>query len=109
MPTLVKFLDLEKLPTPNIHVFGYGYELDTTLLTEIAEVGYGTYTYIPDCSMVGTAFVNFMATAVSTVTNDLMVKLEDINAKCELKEIVGFKKSNSNTYNLGVVQYGQNR
>lgn len=45
VPTLVKFLDLEKLPTPNIHVFGYGYELDTTLLAEIAEVGYGTYVH----------------------------------------------------------------
>lgn len=59
--------------------------------------------------MVGTAFVNFMATAVSTITNDLVIKLEDINAKCELKEIVGFKKSNNNTYNLGVIQYGQSR
>lgn len=85
MPTLIKFLDLEKLPTPNIHVFGYGYELDTNLLAEIAEVGHGTYTYIPDCSMVGTAFVNFMATALSTITNDFNIKIKDLNKKSELK------------------------
>lgn len=36
VPTLKKFIDIEKLPTPNIHVFGYGYELDTGLLAEIA-------------------------------------------------------------------------
>lgn len=78
VPTLIKFLDLEKVPRPNIHTFGYGYELDTNLLTEIAQVGHGTYTYIPDCSMVGTAFVNFMATALSTITNNLIVKFENI-------------------------------
>lgn len=75
VPTLIKFLDLEKLPRPNIHVFGYGYELDTYLLSEIAETGHGTYTYIPDCSMVGTAFVNFMASALSTITSNVVLKL----------------------------------
>jgi len=60
---------------PNIHVFGYGYELDTYLLSEIAEVGYGTYTYIPDCSMVGTSFVNFMANSLATITNDAMISV----------------------------------
>ena len=73
VPTLKKFLDLEKIPYPNIHVFGYGYELDSSLLSEIAEIGYGTYSYIPDCSMVGTVFVNFMASALSAVTNRLSV------------------------------------
>ena len=63
------------MKTPNIHVFGYGYELDSYLLREIAQIGYGTYTYIPDCSMVGTAFINFMATALSTFTNNLSLKL----------------------------------
>lgn len=60
---------------PNIHVFGYGYEIDTGLLGEIAEVGVGVYGYIPDCSMVGTVFVNFMATALSTITNDVTISL----------------------------------
>jgi hypothetical protein len=38
--------------------------------------------YIPDCSMVGTAFVNFIANALSTITNDLVIKLENIDSKC---------------------------
>lgn len=64
--------------SPNIHVFGYGYELDTKLLSEIAQVGNGTYAYIPDCSMVGTVFVNFMAAALSTVTNVAELSLDGI-------------------------------
>ena len=60
---------------PNIHVFGYGYELDSALLAEIAETGKGSYTYIPDCSMVGTAFINFMSNALSTITNHVRLEL----------------------------------
>lgn len=63
------------MPTPNIHVFGYGYELDTNLLMDIAQTGNGTYTYIPDCSMVGTAFVNFMANSLACLTNKFRVRL----------------------------------
>ena len=32
IPTLKKYIDIEELHTPNFHVFGYGYELDTKLL-----------------------------------------------------------------------------
>jgi hypothetical protein len=79
---------LEGVPFPNIHVFGYGYELDTNLLTEISEVGHGTYTMIPDCSMVGTAFVNFVANALSTITNNLTVRVDSEL----LGEVIGHKK-----------------
>ena len=65
---------IEEMSTPNIHVFGYGYELDTKLLMEIASIGNGTYTYIPDCSMVGTAFVNFMAAGLACFSNKLEIK-----------------------------------
>lgn len=69
IPTLKKYIEIENLDTPNFHVFGYGYELDTKLLEEIARKGAGTFAYIPDCSMVGTVFINFMANCLSTITN----------------------------------------
>ena len=96
------------MKTPNIHVFGYGYELDSYLLREIAQIGYGTYTYIPDCSMVGTAFINFMATALSTFTNNLSLKL-NIGRGVDFRGVIGFQQEKDGSYNLGLIQYGQPR
>ena len=47
--------------------FGFGYNLDTKLLEAICVEGGGTYGYIPDCSMVGTVFINYCASALTTV------------------------------------------
>jgi Mg-chelatase subunit ChlD len=47
--------------------FGFGYNLDTKLLEAICVEGGGTYGYIPDCSMVGTVFINYCAAALTTV------------------------------------------
>lgn len=59
----------------NIHVFGYGYNLDTVLLTGIATMGFGTYGYIPDCSMVGTIFINFLSNILATITNSVQIRI----------------------------------
>lgn len=75
LPTLNKFIKAEGLVS-NLHVFGYGYNLDTVLLTGIATMGLGTYGYIPDCSMVGTIFVNFLSNALASVTNLVQIQIE---------------------------------
>ena len=57
------------LPTKNqwsLHTFGFGYKLDSKLLTEIAHWGQGLFGFIPDCSMVGTVFINFIANMLAT-------------------------------------------
>lgn len=58
--------------------------------------------------MVGTAFINFMSTALSTVTNQLTLTIDSVT-NSGFRQILGFKKQKDNTYNLGVIQYGQNR
>jgi Mg-chelatase subunit ChlD len=104
VPTMEKYLKIENMEVPNIHVFGYGYELDTQLLMEIANVGNGTYTYIPDCSMVGTAFINFMANCLSCYTNRIQLTLQPPPG---LKlRILG---CNSLVYNPGILLYGRPR
>ena len=40
---------------PSIHTFGFGYSLRSGLLQSIAEVGGGSYAFIPDAGMIGTA------------------------------------------------------
>jgi adenylate kinase len=51
-----------------LNTFGFGYKLDSKLLHELAVEGKGTFAFIPDSLIVGTAFVNCIANAVCTFT-----------------------------------------
>jgi len=44
-----------------ISTFGFGYNLDSKLLADIAKIGGGYYSFIPDAGMVGTCFINALA------------------------------------------------
>ena len=60
--------------------------------------------------MVGTVFINFMASALSTATNRLKIKVVNVNPDAPIQEIIGFRtNSKAMEYNLGVLQYEQNR
>jgi hypothetical protein len=45
----------QKKQLPSIHTFGFGYSIRSGLLQSIAEVGVGTYSFIPDAGMIGIA------------------------------------------------------
>jgi hypothetical protein len=49
--------DGQVMAPPTIYTFGFGYELDTPLLVEIARVGKGCFSFIPDSGFVGTVLV----------------------------------------------------
>ena len=55
-------------PKWSLHTFGFGYKLDSKLLAELSEWGTGIYGFIPDCSMVGTVFINFIANMLTTAS-----------------------------------------
>jgi hypothetical protein len=57
-----------------LHTFGFGYNLDSVLLSEIARWGRGLFGFIPDCSMVGTVFINFLANMLSIVSINTKIK-----------------------------------
>lgn len=57
-----------------ISTFGFGYALDADLLESICILGNGTYGFIPDCSMVGTVFINWAAKALLTLAHHITVK-----------------------------------
>lgn len=44
-----------------INTFGFGYDLDSSLLTSIATSGNGFYSFIPDAGFVGTVFINSLS------------------------------------------------
>jgi len=50
----------------SIHTFGFGYSLKSALLNDIATEGNGTYNFIPDSGFVGTAFVNTLASQLTS-------------------------------------------
>ena len=101
METLKKTITDNSLDV-SISTFGFGYELDSKLLADIATVGNGIYGYIPDCTFVGTIFVNYMSNILSSMSiiNKLDIKPED-----------GVTIVNENIYNknIGPIQYGQKR
>ena len=70
-----------------ISTFAFGYHVDSKLMEEIAKVGNGIYGYCPDCTMVGTIFVNFMSNILTTIEST--VKIEVINQKLKKKFEIG--------------------
>lgn len=67
----------------SLHAFGFGYQLDSDLLAQIASWGSGIFGFIPDCSMVGTVMINFMATALCTASRDHTLRIQNGDAVTE--------------------------
>lgn len=65
---------------PKVHTFGYGYNLQSNMLYELAKVGSGTFGFIPDSSMVGTVFINSLSN--SLVGSDPVLKDATIDSVC---------------------------
>jgi len=63
-----------KLPG-TITTFGFGYQLNSPLLLELAHDGGAHYGFIPDPGMVGTAFVNALANIMSTSVKGAVLEL----------------------------------
>jgi len=105
VPSLNNMLkDKERLFS--IHTFGYGYELDSELLMGISHIGHGSYNYIPDTTMIGTVFVNFLSNCLATAIR---------NATLEVKaggltklNLVGYEMWNDKLV-VGSIEYGQPR
>ncbi|OBQ34832.1 MAG: hypothetical protein AN484_26490, partial [Aphanizomenon flos-aquae WA102] len=57
--------------------FGFGYNLDRFLMENICVEGGGSFGFIPDCSMVGTVFINWCAKALLTVAHNVRVQVDE--------------------------------
>lgn len=69
---------IKSMPMTNpwtFHTFGFGYNLDSKLLQDISEWGNGLFGFIPDCSMVGTVFVNFLANMLTTAVPNMEIRV----------------------------------
>ena len=83
VPSLKEVISDIKNVNFTISTFAFGFQVDSKLMEEIAKVGNGIYGYCPDCTMVGTIFVNFMANILTTIESTVKI---DINNK-SLKKV----------------------
>ena len=96
-----------------INTFGFGYDLNSKLLDDIAGVGKGTYAFIPDGSFVGTIFVNSMSNLLSNVAVNVTLEVDLSNLKVtSLDMLKHFDKKTMEQkleFKLGSVQFGQRK
>jgi len=98
--------------------FGFGYNLLSQTLTELAEIGSGSYAFIPDSGLVGTVFVNAMSTLLCTVAYSAELCLEAIGDAefapdpCVLGGHLTTQTSEGTSQrqvNIGTLQFGQSK
>lgn len=59
-----------------VNTYGFGYDLDSNLLLELANATQGSYSFIPDIGLVGTVFIHAMANLRTCVDRKLVVRVE---------------------------------
>lgn len=95
----VKWLSKQEMKNPWVlSTFGFGYDVDSMLLTRLAEMpssGSGTFGFIPDLSMIAKVFINWAANCLVTGTRDAVIQCE-VNGK-------------TRTFNTGALAIGQPR
>jgi len=96
-----------------ISTFGFGYSLDSELLLGLAVEGNGTYAFIPDAVIVGTVFVNAVANALSTMTQDATMHLMALGEGSIVGPVSGGYEETTAAWgkvvSLGPLQFGQSR
>ena len=109
MPTLKNYLaKLSPRVAPfTVNTFGFGFDLDSTLLNEIATETGGMYVFIPDSGLVGTVFLNTMANLLVTMTPQVKVAIE---APAPIKHAIQLSPTAfGGQGSIGPLQYGQPR
>lgn len=59
-----------------VNTFGFGYNLNTALLLNLARVTQGSYSFIPGIGLVGTIFVHAMANLCTSTTKHFRLAIE---------------------------------
>lgn len=107
----------DSVTLPTIYTFGFGYSLDTKLLVDIAKVGNGSFSFIPDAGLVGTVIIHTIANISTVCGSNLKLKLTS-DTGATIKKIYGYghgnegdcdNNDNINTLCLDTIHYGQSK
>ena len=95
------------------NMYGFGYSLDSQLLSELAAEAGGEYAFIPDAGMCGTIFVHAIAVTRTMITSKMNIMLQPINNAVIINDsILGNKYSKESWgafVNAGSLHFGQSR
>ena len=95
-----------------ISTFGFGYNMDSLLLVDMALTGSGTYSFIPDASFVGTVFVNIVSNLLVAMAQEVFCDLQCEDG-VEISKVRGdyahTKTWSGCRISLGTLQIGQLR
>mmetsp|Transcript_159585 Transcript_159585/g.306384 ORF Transcript_159585/g.306384 Transcript_159585/m.306384 type:complete len:618 (-) Transcript_159585:55-1908(-) len=113
VPNLLTFKHKHGGLPGTINAFGFGYEIDSPLLVEVAEAADGSYAFIPDAGFVGTVFVNSMSNLLVTVAKNASLTLTP-QSGAAIKDVRGqwqvqAADDGSCTVKLGNLQCGQSK
>lgn len=113
LPELRDYKDTHPGFVFQLNTFGFGYNLDSELLLQLAQEGRGTSAFIPDAVIVGTTFVHSVANVLSTLSLGATVNLmprggAELAGPC-LGNFEEFNESWGRAVSLGPLQYGQAR
>lgn len=112
IPMLQQWLEAHPDTRFAINGFGFGYDLDSSLMSDIARTGGGHYGFIADAGMVGTVFVHALANLFSTYATacHLSVEVPDgAKVKKARGEFPFTESSWGAKIDVGDIQYGQSR
>lgn len=95
-----------------VSTFGFGYNLKSDLLCDLARSGQGAFSFLPDAKVVGTCFVNAIANAATQMAQAAKLyivakegtTLLGVNGHAEVETAANYV-----AIKLGNVQYGQQR
>jgi len=74
-----------------VGTFGFGYNIDSDLLCDLAREGNGGYAFIPDAGFVGTVFVNAVSNLLTTMARDVRLTLK-AESGAEIQEVLGYQQ-----------------
>jgi hypothetical protein len=114
IPMLERYLESHPIVRSALTIssFGFGYNLDSMLLSEIGRVGGGGYSFIPDAGLVGTVFVHAVANMYATYAIRCALNVEVPEGFKVKKVRGGFTKLDASwgsKVEFGDLQYGQTR
>lgn len=111
LPMLKKYKDDYPDLSLTINTFGFGYNLDSALLQDLAVEGNGMYAFIPDSGFVGTIFVNATSALLSTLAGNVNLSIEPLVKGSTVSKIFGGFPSQHSSWgeliNLSSLQYDQ--